>query len=748
MLNLSLNGQRHPLQINSTQNMKQVFTSILILLTTGSVFSQTTIRGTVTDTKKEKIPGANIILDNTYDGTTTDSLGRYEFTTSESGKQILVVSFVGYNTHADTINLTGGILQFDVVIKEMFNELNAVVISAGAFEASDEKKNTILKPLDIVTTAGAEGDIYGALETLPGASKVGNDDGLYVRGGSDYETKTVIDGMVVNNPFYSTVPDVPSRGRFQPFLFKGTVFSTGGYSAEYGQALSSAVILNTSDMPDYTASGLSLSPIFAGAFHEQLFNDKKTSAGGGINYTNLALFDSLFTPTTFDLLESVESVDGNLFFRQKTSQTGIFKMYAQKESSNFAIRVPDIDSIAENETDDISLGNNYNYINLSYRELIGKKWGIQAGASYSKNKDDITVDNFDVGRGDEAAQGKITLNHEFTEKIKLHFGGEYQTQQYFQNAGDNVFEITDHFAAGFAETDIFITNDIAGRIGVRAEHSSVLDKINLAPRISLAYKTGKNAQISFAYGDFYQTPQPTYLYYDSIHALNYEKATHYIANYQYVTNDRTFRIEGYYKKYDNLITQTFDDVNPYIFSTENNGFGYARGIDLFFRDKKTIKYADYWISYSFLDTKRKFLDYPEEVTPTFAAQHILSVVTKYYISSINTQVGATYRYISGWPYYNPANPQFLGDQSPALHNLALNASVLASIWGNFTVFFISWDNALGFDQIYGYRYSQDGSAMLVDQAPVKSTVFFGIFMSFLYGSDRRVNDEDIDGSAE
>jgi len=45
--------------------------------------------------------------------------------------------------------------------------------------------------------------------------------------------------MVVQNPFYSSVPDIPSRGRFLAFLFKGTVFSSGGYSAQYGQALSS-----------------------------------------------------------------------------------------------------------------------------------------------------------------------------------------------------------------------------------------------------------------------------------------------------------------------------------------------------------------------------------------------------------------------------------------------------------------------------------------------------------------------------
>ncbi|MBC8047875.1 MAG: TonB-dependent receptor, partial [Fimbriimonadaceae bacterium] len=426
--------------------------------------------------------------------------------------------------------------------------------------------------------------------------------------------------------------------------------------------------------------------------------------------------------------------------------SGIIKLYAQKESSNFSLRTPDIDSLPV--TDDIELGSAYNYINASYREILGQKWSINIGTSYSKSDDDILIDGLDLGKGDEAFSGKIVLGNQATEKIKLRFGGEYQNQKYYQNFGTSEFDVKDNYTAGFVETDIYVTNYFVARVGGRIENSQILDKINIAPRVSLAYKTSKNGQISFAYGDFYQTPQPAYLYQSISPTLNYEKATHYIANYQYITNERTFRIEGYYKDYKSLITQQTDSIDPFIIYTDNEGSGYARGIDLFFRDKKTIKYGDYWISYSFLDTKRKFLDYPVETTPTFAADHILSVVSKYYFAKINTQVGATYRYISGWPYYNPNTTEFLSDVSPALHNLSLNASVLANPWGNFTVFFISWDNALGFDQVYGYNYSGNGENMLVNQAPVKSTVFFGIFMSILYGDDRNVTDEDLDNSEE
>lgn len=68
------------------------------------------------------------------------------------------------------------------------------------FEASDRKRaSAVLDPIDIVTTASANGDITGALKTLPGAQQVGESEGLFVRGGTAAETKTFIDGTLVNN---------------------------------------------------------------------------------------------------------------------------------------------------------------------------------------------------------------------------------------------------------------------------------------------------------------------------------------------------------------------------------------------------------------------------------------------------------------------------------------------------------------------------------------------------------------------
>lgn len=76
------------------------------------------------------------------------------------------------------------------------------------------------------------GDIYGALHTLPGNSFVGEDGGIFIRGGEGNEARTFIEGLLVHKPYTSRMPDLPARGRFSPVLFSGTMFSTGGFSAE------------------------------------------------------------------------------------------------------------------------------------------------------------------------------------------------------------------------------------------------------------------------------------------------------------------------------------------------------------------------------------------------------------------------------------------------------------------------------------------------------------------------------------
>ena len=308
--------------------MKKQFFSILFLSLSVGLFAQkTTIRGHVYDKTKQALIGANVILVDTYDGATTNAEGEFQFETEETGLQTLQVIYLGYDSLIQTVTLTGAVFEFNPMLRESFNELKVVVISAGAFEASDERKVTVLKPLDIVTTASAGGDTYGALKTLPGAQvSSGDQEGLFVRGGSGAEAQTFIDGMLVRTPFTTTTPDYAARGRFNPFLFKGTVFSTGGYSAQYGQGMSSALVLETQDLPERSAGSMGISSVGLSFGQQKLWKNKGRSVGGNINYTNLAPYFWLIKQTP-KFTHKPQFVGFEGFFRQKTAHNGMLKFY-------------------------------------------------------------------------------------------------------------------------------------------------------------------------------------------------------------------------------------------------------------------------------------------------------------------------------------------------------------------------------------------------------------------------------------
>jgi len=220
-------------------------------------------------------------------------------------------------------------------------------------------------------------------------------------------------------------------------------------------------------------------------------------------------------------------------------------------------------------------------------------------------------------------------------------------------------------------------------------------------------------------------------------SLGYTRATHYILNYQKTANDRIFRVEAFYKKYSDLVK----NYPAY----KNSGFGYAQGIELFLRDKKTVKNLDYWISYSFLNTKRDYLNYPGKLQPYFAAPHTASIVTKRFITEWKAGFNFTYTYATGKPYYNfqlnnVDSKYFIADQGRTkdFHNVGFSAEYLPSLGNDkaktFIVLFASVTNVLGTDQVYGYNYSYNGMIKQPITPPAKRFYFIGCFLS--WGIDR------------
>ena len=693
--------------------------SILIFLMAFTAFGQTEIKGRIIDEQGLPFLGANIFVVGTYDGATSDENGNFSFTTTAVGKQQLQISFLSYETI---------ILEFDVenyqpkvfTLKESVNTLNAVEVTAGTFKAGDNSKATALKALDIVTTAGSAGNIIAALETLPGTQTVGENGRLFVRGGEADETQTYVDGIRVGQPYGASANNVPTRGRFSPFLFSGITFSTGGYSAEYGDALSSVLLLNSIDEPVQDQTDISIMTVGVGLGKTKKW--KKSSFTFNTSYINLAPYQ-LVVPQNLDWNKPYETLAGESIFRHKF-KNGILKVYGAFDYSTFSLNQKDINFDDKIRFD---LNNNNLYFNTSYKGYLNDNLQLQTGFSYgyAQNKIGISADN--VGNNERTLHTKFKLRNSFSNRFKLSVGADLFHTNFDENFNAFGYGYQNNSIAFFTEAEVLLSRKVAFNLGLRSSNASIVDEFTVEPRVSFAYKVSENSQFSMAYGSFNQTAKQDYLKFDS--NLEYESTSHYILNYMYNIQGRMFRAEAYFKDYKNLVK--FDGAQASFDSNYNNkGFGYAKGLDLFWRDSKTIKNLEYWVSYSFIDSERDFKNYETQVTPSFVANHNFSVVTKYFVSKWRSQIGVTYSFNSGRPYDNPNMNEFMSEKTKSYNNLSLSWAYLVS---QQKILFLSVTNILGAENVFGYQYanSPDLSGQFQRQAITQSANRF-IFVGFFW----------------
>ena len=662
--------------------------------------AQTTITGTISDSQGQSLMGANIYLEGTYDGTTSNSNGLFTLVTDEQGNQILRIDFIGFESFKTEIKLDGTNLQLPLVkLKEVFNELNAVTISAGIFEAGDKKKTIVLSSIDMVTTAGSQGDVFGALKSLPGTTTVGESGKLFVKGGHSRESQTYIDGALVYVPYSSSSPNNSVRGRFNPFMFSGMMFSTGGYSAEFGQALSSVLVLQTNSLK--IQDQLNISILSVGAELGGTKTWENTSLTSTLKYENLGPYMKL-VPQYRKWEQAPQNMSADLSFRLKTGKSGMLKLYATANRSQLSIYEERLNDPGSEYN--YSLVNDNHYINGSWIGEIAKDWILTTAFSYTRNVDDVCVDTLKFKEKLGGSHVKTTFKHRINKKIKMIFGTELFSKKYGaeipspERAGRS-YAFRNNTLAGFLESELYASSKFVTRLGIRAEYSDYLAKSSLAPRISAAYKFNEKGQISLSYGWFFQDPEDEFLLYTS--ELSYERADHYTLNYILSKNRRVLRTELYYKDYKNLVKYKLEGIDE-IYSLNNRGYGYAYGLDLFWRDRKSIPGGEYWVSYSYIDAKRDYRSYPHEAIPTFASKHNLTLVYKHWFNRLRSMAGATYRLSSPRAYNNPNSTLFNNERTIPYQSLDVNWSYLHK---QNVIFYFSVSNLLGMKQEFGHKYA-------------------------------------------
>ncbi len=679
----------------------KTYISLFFLLVSVSHNAQNLVSGIVTEKSGEPIIGANVFIEGSYDGTTSELDGSFSFETSLSGDQVLSISFLGYEAKKRTLPVEE-MQNLIIKLRPSAATLDAVEITSSTFKAGDNSKVAVLKPLDMVTTAGSMGDVVAAIQSLPGTQSNADDGRLFVRGGDARETRIFIDGMRVFSPYTRTIGGTPSRGRYSPFLFKGVSFSTGGYDAEFGQALSGILDMNTIDEPKQTESNLSLMTVGLGVSHTHKGDDSSVSFSG--SYIDLTPY-YLLAPTRLNFNTPFRGFSGELVHRHKTSK-GLIKNYIAGDWGIVGVFQNNLDSGLR---EDVDVDNKNIYTNSTYNMILSDKTSLKMGISLGYNKDVVEVDDFRLQTSLKGMHIKGAFKRIISDFISLSYGAEVTWQEDGVNkssTGVTFYNgtVSRYIPAAFTSLDYFFSKDLAFQLGARYEYNSLLETNEINPRLTLAYKMGKNDQISGAIGIYNQELGPESL--QTNNTLINEKSTHYLINYNYKTDKNIIRLEGYYKSYKDLLTYQNIEQRS-IGNSANGGDGAAYGIDVFWRANNLIKYVDMWVSYSWLHNERKYLDYPDYATPNFSTSHNLSVVTKKWFPKLNSQLGVTYTLASGRPYDNPHTPSFMSERSKPFHNLSMSWAYLIT---QQKILFVSVSNVPRIKNEFGYRYSSAPNA--------------------------------------
>ncbi|COY72827.1 Outer membrane cobalamin receptor protein [Mycobacterium tuberculosis] len=201
------------------------------------------------------------------------------------------------------------------------------------------------------------------------------------------------------------------------------------------------------------------------------------------------------------------------------------------------------------------------------------------------------------------------------------------------------------------------------------------------------------------------------------------------------------RLEGFYKDYKKLIT--YNDIIPQYNSIfTNKGYGQVKGIDFFWKDSQSIPNLQYWISYSYTDAKKFERNYEFAVQPDYLSKHYFSVVSKYWISHLRSQLGLTNTYVSGRPYHDPNLSGFMQSMTKPQNDLSFSWSFLLT---QQKILFFSVTNLLGNKPIYTYEFSpQPNSNGRFDSRAITPTAKRFLFLGFFWTISKNKKDNQLD----
>jgi TonB-dependent receptor-like protein/carboxypeptidase family protein len=696
------------------------------------------LRGDVRGADGAPIEGVNVFLLETLEGALTGTDGRFAFHTGRTGAATLVARRIGFKQVQLPVTLPTA--PVTITMAPEAATLAPVRIQAGRWTAGDERGAT-LTTLEVVTTPGAAANVNRAIQTLPGTQAVDEGTALFVRGGDYTETKVLLDGAVLLNSTQLRTPTGTFVGTVDPFLLDGIFFSSGGFGARYGNALSGIASLRTLGRPSRSSGSVSAGlAAISGAVAVAL--PKTLGVRGAVNRHNLEPFLRLNgSPLRYDPPPVGHDLSGSVAWNYRSS--GEVKLFALDQETRLGIGV---DEASFGGIFDVESRSGTNIIN--WRDLFG---GIASSlsASVSRLTDREGFGAYRLETRLRSAQISGVAEWQPSERSPtIRAGGEWEraTSAFdgsIPTRGDDVGSDATvsrlrssgvgERAAIFGETEWRIASRLAMTTGVRTDRSTLTGESTVDPRLSISLAVHPIATLTAAWGIYHQIPDP--MLFDREFGdptLVPMRSTQLVVGGQIDGERRSARIELYAKRYRDLalLTRDHDVVGA--------GTGTSRGVDVWLKGP-LFAGMDGRLAYSFVSARRTDpisgvvarapFDVTNSITATAErrwAGSIMSAIAYRHATGrpFTPVVGATHDTARDvWiPIYGPA----MSDRLPAYHRIDISASWFRQFTPSLQgVVFWSVSNVLDRKNIHEYRYSPDYSERVPARSIFNRAHYFG-----------------------
>ncbi len=634
-----------------------------------------TLQGTVV-IQDTAIPVKNAMVSVESRRVNTNSQGFFTMDLPESVVQVRVTAN-GYDPYEAFVTVADGITTHSVglaIATVIQAPEQTVVADREALTVSQYRVDQAV--VKTVANQALFSDTMTALKMLPGVgSKSGFDANLYIRGGNSYEVLGFIDNIPLDNLYFFG----GGVSVFNPRLVTAVDFFPGGYSAEYGHALSGVMNVTTMDGLSQTPHGeLDVSLTDMNYYQTGVIQPDRTGYMVSYRRTYYDLFIPLLVSTDSGdpvNLPYLEAIQGKLTHALNDRHTVTLASYVFNEGVS---RMPiglQLDAgtltyannrwIVSTQWDAILSKTGMNRFIVAYYVTDGfynanadnSMFNSQFQTKTWMLRDDVTWQASDAH---QVTVGGVYYMVNSSESLAFLLPpNPYESDSVTQNiSGDT--QVPREFFSGYINDNWQVTDRSTVMAGLRWDGIQTGDfsiHSYIQPRLRYTYQWTGQTTLQAYYGQYRQSPLNTVnavvsgnrsdgaiQLVQTLADVHMEQATHYGMGFTHKATDYvTTKAEVFYKDYRDLSINTGEGSETIY---QNKGVGNASGMELMIQRSAAQRYNG-WATYTLSNTRRKDVD--GWFSPDFDMTHMINLYGDMALTSLH-HVITTVTYRTGVPY--------------------------------------------------------------------------------------------------